>query len=56
LDARNVRVDPVTSDLVPRPATRPAYSVLSTESYERLTGVAPEPWRDGLREYLSLRA
>ena len=53
--ARNVRVDPVTSDQFPRPATRPAYSVLSTESYERLTGAAPEPWREGLREYLSLR-
>lgn len=53
--ARNVRVEPVTSDQYPRPATRPAYSVLSTESYERLTGVAPEPWREGLREYLSLR-
>jgi dTDP-4-dehydrorhamnose reductase len=53
--ARNVRVDPVTSDQYPRPATRPAYSVLSTERYERLTGAAPEPWREGLREYLSLR-
>jgi len=54
--ARNVRVDPVTSDQFPRPATRPTYSVLSTERYERLTGVAPEPWREGLREYLSSRA
>ena len=48
-------VMPVTSDQFPRPAKRPAYSVLSTERYERLTGVAPEPWRDGLREYLALR-
>ena len=49
------RVDPVTTDQFPRPARRPAYSVLSTERYERLTGVAPESWRDGLREYLERR-
>jgi len=42
----------VTTDEFPRPATRPAYSVLSTERYERLTGVRPAPWREGLREYL----
>ena len=51
-----VTVKPVTSDEFPRPARRPAYSVLSTGRYERLTGVTPESWRDGLREYLSLRA
>jgi dTDP-4-dehydrorhamnose reductase len=50
------RVEPVTSAEVPRPATRPAYSVLSTERYERLTGVRPASWEEGLREYLSLRA
>lgn len=48
------RVEPVTTDQFPRPARRPAYSVLSTERYERLTGVAPESWREGLREYLSI--
>lgn len=53
-DAANV--EPVTSDQFPRPATRPAYSVLSTERYERLTGVPPDSWEEGLREYLSLRA
>lgn len=49
-------VDPVTSDQFPRPARRPAYSVLSTERYERLTGVRPASWEEGLREYLQLRA
>ncbi len=49
-------VEPVTSDQFPRPARRPAYSVLSTDRYERLTGVSPESWKEGLREYLSLRA
>lgn len=49
-------VKAVTSDEFPRPAKRPAYSVLSTERYERVTGVAPESWRVGLREYLELHA
>ena len=48
-------VVPVSTDEFPRPAKRPAYSVLSTERYERLTGVIPESWRDGLRDYLSRR-
>lgn len=49
-------VRPVTTEEFPRPARRPAYSVLSTERYERLTGVRPASWRDGLREYLEARA
>lgn len=49
-------IRPVTSDEFPRPARRPAYSVLSTDRYESLTGVTPDSWREGLREYLSLRA
>lgn len=55
-EGSGVDVQPVTSDVFPRPAKRPAYSVLSTERYERLTGVSPDSWREGLREYLSLRA
>jgi dTDP-4-dehydrorhamnose reductase len=43
----------VTTEEFPRPAKRPAYSVLSTERYERITGVAPDSWREGLRDYLS---
>lgn len=50
-----VRVKPVSSEEFPRPATRPAYSVLSTERYERLTGARPESWREGLREYLGIK-
>jgi dTDP-4-dehydrorhamnose reductase len=49
----DVTVKPVSTDEFPRPAARPAYSVLSTERYERLTGVKPESWREGLREYLA---
>jgi dTDP-4-dehydrorhamnose reductase/4-ketoreductase len=52
----NVDVMPVTTDEFPRPAKRPAYSVLSTARYEQLTGLTPDSWREGLREYLRLRA
>ena len=55
-EGSGVTVKPVSSDQFPRPATRPAHSVLSTERYERLTGVRPESWREGLREYLTKRA
>jgi len=48
-----VTVKPVPTEEFPRPATRPAYSVLSTERYERITGVRPESWREGLRDYLN---
>jgi dTDP-4-dehydrorhamnose reductase len=45
----------MSSEELQRPAKRPAYSVLSTERYQRVTGVAPESWRDGLEEYLERR-
>lgn len=48
-------VTPVPSAEFPRPATRPAYSVLSTERYTELTGAEPESWREGLAEYLEAR-
>jgi dTDP-4-dehydrorhamnose reductase len=54
-EGSDVEITPVTSAEFVRPATRPAYSVLSTERYERLTGVTPDSWRDGLREYLTKR-
>lgn len=54
-EGSGVTVKPVSSDEFPRPAKRPAYSVLSTERYERLTGVGPESWREGLEEYLGVR-
>lgn len=49
----DTEVIPVTSKEFPRPAVRPAYSVLSTERYERITSVKPESWEEGLREYLA---
>lgn len=51
-EGSDITVQPVTSEEFPRPAKRPAYSVLSTQRYEELTGVSPDRWRDGLGEYL----
>ena len=48
----DVVVDPVSSSEFPRPAVRPAYSVLSTDRYERELGGKPGSWKEGLREFL----
>jgi len=51
----DVKVEPIASADLARPAVRPAYSVLSTEKYERLTGTAPRDFREPLGEYLRRR-
>ncbi len=53
--APEVEVVPVTTEEFPRPAPRPAYSVLSTERFERLTGRPPQTWSTGLALYLQSR-
>ncbi len=46
------RVEAIRTDEAGRPAVRPAYSVLDTSLYTRLTGAAPRPWEDALRACL----
>jgi len=52
----NVKVTPITSEQLNRPAKRPSYSVFSTEKYEKLTGKKIRPWQETLKEYLSAGA
>ena len=47
-----VEIEAITTDQMPRPAQRPAYSVLSVKRVERLLGHSVEPWHRGLESYL----
>jgi dTDP-4-dehydrorhamnose reductase len=51
----DVLVTPIDSATLGRPARRPAYSVLDTTRYERVTGRAIRHFREPLSEYLSDR-
>jgi dTDP-4-dehydrorhamnose reductase len=51
-----VRLVPCATAEFPRPAARPANSVLDTSLYERLTGERPRPFTEALDEHLRLRA
>lgn len=42
----------VTTEEFPRPAPRPAYSVLAVERFEKTVGRRAEPWIQGLFHYL----
>lgn len=43
---------PVSTAEFPRPARRPAYSVLSTAAFTAATGIEPRSWKDALDEVL----
>ncbi len=46
-------VVPITTDEFPRPAPRPAYSVLDVARFEEAAGRRVEPWGWGLVDYLA---
>ena len=50
--APQTRIDPVPTSEFPRPAPRPAYSVLDTRRFESTVGRRVEPWISGLAAYL----
>ncbi|RMG43210.1 MAG: dTDP-4-dehydrorhamnose reductase [Candidatus Dadabacteria bacterium] len=49
---RKVRIEPVPSSDFPRPARRPAYSVLDTSRLVAVLGREPLSWQEGLRAHL----
>jgi dTDP-4-dehydrorhamnose reductase len=52
LPLKTTRVTPCTTAEYPRPAPRPAYSVLDTTRIERALGKAPRAWQEALTDYL----
>ena len=54
LAASSTRVVPCRTEEFPRPAPRPAYSVLDCARLTALRGHALKPWREALADFLSL--
>lgn len=49
---KGVRVDPITSDQLDRPAKRPMNSVLDVSKFALLTGAPMPPWEEALKQYM----
>ncbi|MDY0225931.1 MAG: dTDP-4-dehydrorhamnose reductase [Desulfomicrobium apsheronum] len=49
------RIKPIPSSEYPQKACRPAYSVLDLSAFTAVTGIAPRPWLQALREFLFSR-
>ena len=50
---RNIKVLPLKSGMLDRPAKRPAFSVLDNSKFEKATGLTMRPWEVALEEYLN---
>jgi dTDP-4-dehydrorhamnose reductase len=50
---RGVKVLPISSKELSRPAPRPSYSVLDTQKLKREAGMTLRPWFEALKDYLS---
>ena len=48
-----VRVIPISSKELGRPAARPSYSVLNCQKLKKETGLTMRPWSEALKDYLS---
>jgi len=48
-----VKVIPISSEELGRPAVRPSYSVFNCQKLKRETGLALRPWPEALRDYLN---
>jgi dTDP-4-dehydrorhamnose reductase len=48
-----VRVFPISSKELGRPAARPSYSVLNCQKLKKETGLMMRPWSEALKDYLS---
>ena len=48
-----VRLIPISSRELDRPAARPSYSVLNCQKLKRETGLTMRPWSEALKDYLS---
>jgi len=49
-------VDPCTTAEFPRPARRPAYSVLDNSRYVSMVGRPLRPWREAIAEFMKMMA
>lgn len=45
-------IEPISTEVYPTPAKRPAYSTLSTEKIESTLGKKTRPWQESLYDYL----
>jgi dTDP-4-dehydrorhamnose reductase len=50
---RGIKVLPISSKELSRPAPRPSYSVLDTQKLKREAGMTLRPWFEALKDYLS---